>query len=161
MGQVAVGLSALAAAVVASRQPSDERWLAVWLVEATLALAIAAATTAHKAQCAGEALLSRPGRQVAGSLTPPLAAGLLVTLALARDDAYDLMPGTWLLLYGAGVIAAGAFSVRVVPVMGVSFMAVGACALVTPASWNDALLAAGFGGLHLTFGAVIARRYGG
>jgi hypothetical protein len=161
LGQVAVGLSALAAAAIASRQPSDERWLVVWLVEAALALAIAAATTARKARQAGEALLSRPGRQVAGSLAPPLAAGLLLTLALARAGDYGLMAGTWLLLYGAGVIAAGAFSVRVVPVMGVSFMAVGACALVAPASWGDVLLAAGFGCLHVAFGALIARRYGG
>ncbi|HUG60263.1 MAG TPA: hypothetical protein VMP03_00360 [Methylomirabilota bacterium] len=160
-GQVAVGVSALAAAILAARQPSDERWLAVWLIEAVLALTIAAATTARKARRAGEALLSRPGRQVAGSLAPPLAAGLLLTLSLARFDDYSLMPGTWLLLYGAGVIAAGAFSVRAVPVMGVSFMALGACALVAPATLGDVVLAAGFGGLHLCFGVLIARRHGG
>lgn len=161
LGQVAVGASALLAALVAALQPSDERWLAVWLVEAVLALAIAAATTARKARRAGETLLSGPGRQVAASLAPPLAAGLLLTLALARSGDYGLMPGTWLLLYGAGVIAAGAFSVRIVPVMGLSFMAVGACALAAPASWSDGILAAGFGGLHAGFGVVIARRFGG
>lgn len=161
LGQVAVGLSALAAALIASRQPDDERWLAVWLTEAALALVIAAATTAGKARRAGEALLSRPGRQVASSLAPPLAAGLLLTLALADRGEFGLMPGTWLLLYGAGVVAAGAFSVRVVPVMGVSFMALGACALVVPTGWGDTLLAAGFGGLHVCYGALIARRYGG
>ena len=161
LGQVAVGISAAGAAALAALQPSDERWLAVWLIEAPLALAIAAATTARKARRAGETLLSRPGRQVAGSLLPPLAAGLLLTLALARAGEYTLMPGTWLLLYGAGVVAAGAFSVRVVPVMGVSFMAAGACALVAPDAWRDLLLAAGFGGLHVAYGAVIARRFGG
>ena len=161
LGQVAVGASALLAALVAARQPSDERWLAVWLVEAVLALAIAAASTARKARRAGETLLSGPGRQVAASLAPPLAAGLLLTLALTRSGDYTLMPGTWLLLYGAGVIAAGAFSVRVVPVMGLSFMAVGACALAAPGGWGDGLLAAGFGGLHVGFGFVIARRFGG
>jgi hypothetical protein len=161
MGQVAVGVSALVAALAAWLQPSDERWLAVWLVEATLALGIAAGTTAQKARRAGEPLLSRPGRQVAGSLAPPLAAGLLLTLALAGSRDYGLMPGTWLLLYGAGVIAAGAFSVRVVPVMGLSFMAFGACTLVAPDAWRDLMLAAGFGGLHVAYGAIIARRFGG
>ena len=160
-GQVAVGVSAVAAAMIASVQPTEERWLAVWLLEAAIALLVAAVTTGRKAQRAGEALLSRPGRQVAGSLAPPLAAGLLLTLALAGTEDYGLMPGTWLLLYGAGVMAAGAFSVRVVPVMGISFMACGAVGLVAPASWSDAILAAGFGGLHIVFGSLIARRYGG
>jgi hypothetical protein len=160
-GQVIVGVSAVAAALVARAQPTEERWLAVWLIEAGIALLVAAATTARKARDAGEALLSRPGRQVAGSLAPPLAAGLLLTLALARSGDFGLMPGAWLLLYGAGVIAAGAFSVRVVPVMGLCFMAFGAVAIVAPASGADAILAAGFGGLHVLFGSIIARRYGG
>jgi hypothetical protein len=160
-GQIAVGVSAFVAALVAWMQPTDERWLAVWLVEAAIALSVAAATTARKAQRAGEALLSRPGRQVAGSLAPPLAAGLLLTLALTRTGDFALMPGVWLLLFGAGVIAAGAFSVRVVPVMGVCFMAFGAVGLVLPAAWGDVILAVGFGGLHVLFGSVIARRYGG
>jgi hypothetical protein len=34
-------------------------------------------------------------------------------------------------------------------------------ALFSPSSWSDAFLAAGFGGLHIIFGAVIARKYGG
>jgi hypothetical protein len=160
-GHVAVGVSAVAAALIASAQPTDERWLVVWLLEAAVALLVAAVTTARKARRPPAPLLSRPGRQVAGSLAPPLAAGLLLTLALAGREDYALMPGTWLLLYGAGVIAAGAFSVRVVPVMGLSFMACGAVGLVAPSSWSDGVLAAGFGGLHIVFGAVIARRFGG
>ena len=59
------------------------------------------------------------------------------------------------------MISAGTFSVRVVPLMGIGFMALGAIALATPAAWGDAWLAAGFGGLHVAFGLVIARRHGG
>jgi hypothetical protein len=45
--------------------------------------------------------------------------------------------------------------------MGLAFLAVGTVALFGPATWGDWCLAAGFGGLHIAFGTVIARRYGG
>jgi hypothetical protein len=45
--------------------------------------------------------------------------------------------------------------------MGALFMALGAAALASPASWGNAYLAAGFGGLQILFGALIWRRHGG
>src|SRR5262249_48680472 len=52
-------------------------------------------------------------------------------------------------------------SVRVVPVMGVLFMAFGVAAFIAPSAWGNIFMAAGFGGLHIIFGAIIARHYGG
>jgi hypothetical protein len=112
-------------------------------------------------------------------LLPPLLVGVALTLAIyayevgptgehfARGGAadavasYRLLPGAWLLLYGAGVASAGMFSVRLVPLMGSLFMLLGALALLAPAAWGDAFMAAGFGGLHVAFGVVVARRHGG
>jgi len=160
-GGVAMGASALIAAGVAAYQPSPERWLATWLLEAAFAMVLAVLAIRRKAKAAQGPVLSAPARRFVLSFAPPLIVGGLLTAVLYRAGILAAIPGTWLLLYGTGVVTGGAFSVRVVPVMGLCFMFIGAVALFCPLTWGNALLAAGFGGLHLIFGAIIARRYGG
>jgi hypothetical protein len=115
----------------------------------------------RKANRAQVPLMSAPARKFVLSFAPPLLVGALLTFVLYRAGLAGAIPGTWLLLYGTGVVTGGAFSVRVVPVMGLCFMLAGAVALFCPLAWGTAFLAAGFGGLHLVFGLIIARRYGG
>lgn len=160
-GGVAMGISALVAAVFAARQHSTEAWLATWFAEGMLAMAIGVLTMKYKAEKAGEPLLTAPARKFAFSFAPPLAAGALLTIILYRAGVVDAIPGAWLLMYGTGIVTGGAFSVRVVPVMGLCFMALGAVALFCPLAWGTAFLGAGFGGLHILFGVIIARRHGG
>jgi len=160
-GQVAVGVTALVAAFVAARQTSVELWLATWLGEAVVALAIGGSTMVRKAYAVNDPILSGPGRRFGLSVLPPMVVGGLLTIALYRAGLWQALPGTWLLLYGAGFVTGGAFSVRIVPVMGLCFMFVGSVALFAPAAWGTWCMAAGFGGLHIVFGAIIARRYGG
>lgn len=161
MGEVAVGVTALAAAYLASRQATPWGWLLVWLGEALLAFLVTLGAIAWKARRSQESLFSRPGRQFALGLFPPLLAGALLTPVLFVAGNVWVLPGLWLLLYGTGVVTGGAFSVRTVPVMGVGFMVLGGIALVAPPWWGNALMAAGFGGLHVAFGALIAWRHGG
>ena len=160
-GQVAVGVTALGAALVAARQRTPELWLLVWLGEAVVALAIGGWTLVRKAYASHDSILSGPGRRFGLGLLPPLIVGGLLTVALYRAGLATALPGTWLLLYGTGVVTGGAFSVRIIPLMGIGFMAAGAVALLGPASWGNWCMAAGFGGLHIIFGTIIARRYGG
>ncbi len=161
-GQVAIGVTALFAALVASQQkPSFADWFAVWMVEAAVSAGIAGWTMYRKAHASDTSLLSRPGRKLIINLMPPMVVGALLTVVFYRAGLTAQLPGLWLLLYGTGVVTGGAFSVRPVPFMGLCFMFLGAGALFLPAAWGDALMGAGFGLLHVIFGIHIARNYGG
>jgi hypothetical protein len=160
-GQVAIGGTALIAVLVAARQASFQGWLAVWIAEVVVALLIAGWSMDRKARAAQVPLLSGPGRKVAFSLSPPIFVGGLLTVVLYQAGLTNAIPGVWLLLYGTGVVTGGMFSVRIVPIMGLCFMGLGAVTLFSPPALANWFLAAGFGGLHIVFGVIIARRYGG
>jgi hypothetical protein len=156
-----MGITALVAAFLASRQATPRAWLAVWLIEAFVAVAIAAPAAATKAHRANSALFSGPGRKFVLSFAPPIVVGGLLTFALFQAGFLTALPGVWLLLYGTAIVTGGAFSVRIVPVMGLCLMLLGAVALIGPSNWGDALMAAGFGIVQIGFSWWIARHYGG
>jgi len=160
-GQVLLGATAMAAAWLAARQVSPYAWLRVWLAEGLLAVAIGLLACTWKANRRGLPLFSGPARKVALGLAPPLVAGAFLTFLLFRSGMESALPATWLLLYGAGIMTGGAFSVPIVPVMGLCFMLLGGLAVLGPAAWGNLFLAGGFGGLHMVFGFLIARRHGG
>lgn len=160
-GGVFMGLVALTAAFVASVQTTDTAWILAWLGAAAVAVAGGALSLRSKAQREGLPLLRGLGRKFLLGLCPPLFAGAVLTAVLFREGLVDALPAVWLLLYGAGVTTAGAYSVPVVPATGAAFMLLGLVAAFAPAPWGAPLLAAGFGGLHVVSGLFIARRHGG
>jgi len=160
-GMVAVGCLAAIAAVLAIIEPDVTKSLIIWLAAAVLAPGVMLWAIVHKARAAKMPLNTGPGRKFFLSFSPPMIVGALVTIFLFRVGLPSAIPGIWLLLYGTAVVAGGAFSVRVVPIMGFCFMLIGTIALFAPPSWADALMGAGFGGLHIGFGIPIARRHGG
>jgi hypothetical protein len=160
-GGMLMGATALFAAYAAHLSANPGAWLKVWMGEAALALAIGLWFSYRKAAQNSTPLLTKPFRRFVLALAPSVFAGALLTLVLQQRGLTQLIPAMWLLLYGAGITSGGAFSVRVVPVMGASFLALGSLATLAPVSLADPLLALGFGGFHLLFGWVIARRYGG
>lgn len=161
LGGVAMGAVALTAALVARGMATETGWVLTWIAAAALSLGIAVFSMARKSRAEGMSLFAGPGRKFTRSVTPPLAAGAMLTLVLADAGSTHLLPGLWLLLYGTGIVTGGSHSVRPVPVMGAAFMALGSVALFSPASWGDVYMAAGFGGLHILFGIVIWRKHGG
>ena len=159
-GGAAMGVTALAASAIAAGRPGPAEWLRVWVAEAALAALIGAVALVRKARSSRTPVLSRPARRFILSFLPPIIVGALLTAVLYQGGLWRALPGTWLLLYGTGVVTGGAFSVRIVPLMGLCFMATGAAALALPA-WGTASMAFGFGVLHIVFGVLIARRHGG
>jgi hypothetical protein len=158
---VFLGVTALAAAFLARTVSSQVTWVLLWLGEAALAGLISLVAMVKKTGSLAKLAASIPARKCALSLVPPLAAGAVLTVIMMEQHLYGVLPGMWLMLYGVAIITGGAFSVRVIPVMGICFAVFGTVALAMPAIWANGVMAAGFGGLHIVFGTLIARRHGG
>ena len=161
-GGVAMGVTAVAAAAISGPPDNSLRWVLVWFAEAAIAAVIGLTAMALKARRAGTPLsTTAPAYRFALAYVPPLVAGMVLTPVFATLDLMARLPGCWLLLYGTALASGGVLTVRVVPLMGLSFMALGTVAFAAPASWGHYFLAAGFGGFHIVFGLLIARNYGG
>ncbi len=161
LGGVVVGLTGLFAGILASLPAMSSHWLTIWVIAATVALIQGGLFMSRKARGQGVRLSRGVARRFLFSVTPPLVAACILTTLLVDTSVEGLIPGLWLLLYGSGVVSGGTFSVRPVPIMGACFMVLGIVALLAPSSWANGLLTLGFGGLHIVFGSIIARRYGG
>lgn len=160
-GGVGVGVTAIIAAVLAGRAGLSRTWMLIWLGEAVVAAVIAGVAMIRKAARSNVSFRGTPARRFFISYFAPIVAGAVLTIFLARHGFHAALPPAWLLLYGASFISSGAYSIPTVPVMGVCFMLLGIAACFVPFALANALLGAGFGGLHVVFGWVIARRYGG
>ena len=160
-GGALMGITAVVAAYIGAQQIYERDWLIVWLTEAFLAFAIGLLAMWQKSKISKSSLLSAPARKFAFGFAPPVLAGVAITLGLWRYEHYEIMAPAWMLLYGTAIVTGGAFSVRIVPVMGWMFIALGAIAFALPTYFGNYLMGISFGLLHIVFGAIIARRYGG
>ncbi|MEM8484028.1 MAG: hypothetical protein AAF564_00700 [Bacteroidota bacterium] len=160
-GAVAMGVCALIAAYIANTTTTREAWLITWMVVAATAALLGTVALIMKSRKAQAPLLSGPGRKFLVNFLPPLFVGAAMTIALWHASEPRLLPGTWMLMYGTSVVAGGAYSVRIIPIMGMLFLGLGAAALFLPFTWGDPLMAATFGGLHIAFGLIIVKNHGG
>lgn len=162
-GGFGVGLTAFITTAIAQRfsVAKPQTWLITWLMCAVAASGIGWTAMLLKAKRSGVSLASAVARRFFVAYFAPMIAGAILTFALWRAGSFQPMPATWLLLYGAAFVSSGAFSLRVIPVMGSCFMLFGIAAALAPLPVANLLLGAAFGGLHIAFGFVIARNYGG
>ena len=161
-GGVAMGVTAIVTAFISGPPDGSLRWVLIWFADAAVASAIALVTMTIKARRLGVPLSSgTPAYRFALAYVPPLVAGMVLTPVFAMLGLMARLPACWLLMYGTAAATGGASAVRVVPLMGICFMVLGTAAFAAPAAWGHWLMAAGFGGFHIAFGLVIARRYGG
>ncbi|NNE66318.1 MAG: hypothetical protein HKN33_07105 [Pyrinomonadaceae bacterium] len=158
-GGALMGVTAVGAAIIAGNA-INVSWLTTWVVEAFLAFSIGLLAMWQKAKASKESLKSKPARKFAVGFLPPLIVGVILTGMLAVNYEFKYLPAVWLMLYGTSVVTGGAYSVRVIPVMGWAFIVFGAVAAFYP-QFGNGLMAAGFGFLHIAFGLVIGRSYGG
>ena len=160
-GSMAMGGLALVATFVLAPYAYDGFWLWGWLGVAVLACLSGTIALVRKAQIHRVPLGSGSGRKFLLGLAPAVAGGVLMTIVLWQADAVQLLPGAWMLLYGVGVLASGAFSVRLVPLIGLLFMIGSVPAFFLPGTTPHWVFGGAFSLFHLSFGYLIARQYGG
>lgn len=160
-GCIGLGIAALAAATLESVPALASYWLPIWLTAAVVGSTVALFFMEMKARHQGLSLRRTVAVRFFLTLVPAFAAGAVLTVALHGLVARDVIAGVWLLLYGVGIASCGAFSIYVVLIAGFAFMGLGTVTFAAPAAWAPAMLALGFGGIHLALGAVIARDHGG
>ena len=161
VGGVAMGVVGIAGAVAASQQPYGDRWLITWLGAAGIAAIMGLIAMARKASQAGSRLTGANAQRFALGMAAPFVAGAAITYSLWVTRTFSAMPPVWLLLYGAGVLTGGAYSINIVRIIGLFFMALGLIAVVTPPGLGNVWLGIGFGAVHVGFGLYIARYHGG
>jgi hypothetical protein len=162
-GGFVIGITALATTAIAEPMTAwnPRRWLMTWLMEAVIAAAIGGVAMWRKGMRAETPFMSGVARRFFVSYFAPLIAGAVLTVAIMRGGTLEPLPSVWMLLYGVAFVSSGAFSLRVIPTMGFCFMAFGIVAAFVPLAVGNLLLGAAFGGLHIIFGLIIARNYGG
>jgi hypothetical protein len=160
-GGILMGATAVVAAYIANSQSHIRDWLLVWLTEAILAFFIGLLAMWQKTKISNTSIFSTPARKLVLNSLPPMLCGVFITLGLWRFGHFEAMIPVWILCYGAAVVCGGAFSVKTVPLMGWCFIALGAAAFFLPAGWGNTMMGLSFGVLHIVFGAIIGRRFGG
>ncbi len=154
---IASGIVGVLAAIASSVPTLRPHWLIIWLLAAVAAAGVGGALLLRAPSLSSLTIDGAPIRRFAIGLLPSLFAGAVMTWVLWANAASRLIPGTWLLLYGCGLVAASAATTRALGILGGSFVAMGLLALLLPANAQILMLGAGFGGLHIVFGYLMGR----
>ena len=168
-GLVAIGCLALLAAA-ADRRLAGAPWGAagwrgpvppVWTLLLVASVAVGVGAMRRKARRTSQPIWTPVLRKALWGYGAAMTLGGILTLAAWRSGGPDLLPVIWTGCYGAALASAGVQSIASVRWMGIAFLALAAAAAVAPPVAGPGLLASGFGGLHIAFGAYVAWRHDG
>jgi hypothetical protein len=154
---LATGMIGLLAWILSSGALLRSYWLPVWIAAALIAAPTGGALVARQSARHGFTLLGTPVRNVLLCLLPCLFAGGVLTVVDLQLGNRHAIAGTWLLLYGCGLVSISAVTCRTIGYLGGCFTLLGCAAFFVPAEYHMGLLGAGFGGLHMLYG-LLARR---
>jgi len=129
---------------------------AVW--GAVLCLSILQAAAFHIAKCRrrGEPAWSHLTCQVVVAMLPALFVGAAITVYGFQTGQLDLLPPIWLLAYGSSLMGLGLYAGGRIQIVGALFMLLGAAGLWWWKEYGLRLMFAGFGGLHILLGVLLA-----
>jgi hypothetical protein len=159
MAGVVMGFIGLLAAILASTPRWAAHWALIWMLAGGTAFLVGGTLMAREAAQSGHARYLGPVRKFLLCLCPALFAGAVLTGVLWHARMENLLPGTWLLLYGCAVLSASTVTfpstMRLLCILGALFVALGSAAFAMPAGMHTAILGLGFGALHIIFGLLI------
>jgi len=160
-GVALIGGVGLLAAVL---QPpfEAESFVAYWLAVAAIGLLLGFSATAHAYFFREDDIARRKTRRVLAQFLPSLAAGALITAALARGgpDLVAYLPGLWAIAFGLGIISARPYLPRGIGYVGLAYLIAGGVLLTRRfaapelAGWS---VGGVFGAGHLLTAAVLHR----
>jgi len=150
---IAAGLCALVGCGL--REWLHTPFVTTWLGVLVAASAATAFFTSRMAAANGEPLWTRQARTVTLALAPSLTTALILTAVLSQVGERQLLPGVWMLLWGVGALAISFFTPRVMSALGITFMAAGAVALLTPPASDVFSMGLTFGLIHLVYGIAL------
>lgn len=132
----------------------------IWLPALALAVTIEFLCNKRRASRVGKHLFSHLGAHILVAAAPAFLAGAVLTLFFSLHHLLFYIWGVWMLCYGAAICAVGLFSVRPVSVLGAAFVVAGALTFLLPVSAQLTMMAVTFGGFHIFYGILMARRHG-
>ncbi|MBN8588053.1 MAG: hypothetical protein J0L94_06975 [Rhodothermia bacterium] len=180
-GYAMMGIGFLAIVVSAILEWMDVRyitWVEAWVFTAFVAILLGAWGIRMKARTSETPPAKQTARKFWMGLAPSFVVTAVLTLMVLQispeniptkfrtywfieSETLHMLPALWMLMYGLAITTAGAYSIKAVSQMGMCFLGLGFLAYFLPQVGVNLMMLLGFGGLHLVFGWIIAKKHGG
>ena len=137
------------------------RLASIWIVTLFTAIGIDLICNKRRAARVGKHIVSSLGAHIVLAALPAFFAAGILTYFFFQHHLLIYLWGVWMLCYGLAICAVGLFSVRPATYLGSAFVIAGAATLLMPAvPYHLIMMAVTFGGFHILYGVLMARRHG-